>query len=60
MLAKLAGDIREVLKLPAVGDRLRQLGVDPSGLSGEAFNAVFKRDFERWGEIIRKNGLRAD
>jgi tripartite-type tricarboxylate transporter receptor subunit TctC len=60
LLARIAADIREVLKLPAVGDRFRQLGVEPSGLSGEAFNAVVRRDYERWGEIIRRNKLKAD
>jgi tripartite-type tricarboxylate transporter receptor subunit TctC len=60
VLEKIAADIREVLKLPAVGDRFRQLGVEPSGLSGDAFNAVVRRDYGRWGEIIRKNHLRVD
>lgn len=60
VLDKLAADIREALKLPAVGERFRQLGVEPSGLSGDAFNAVVRRDYERWGEIIRKNHLRSD
>ena len=60
VLEKLASDIREALKLPAVGDRFRQLGTEPSGVSGEAFNAIVRRDFERWGEVIRKNNLRAD
>lgn len=60
VLAKIAADIRDVLKLPAVGDRLRALGVEPSGLAGEEFNTVFRRDFERWGAIIRNNNLRAD
>jgi len=60
VLAKIAADIREVLKLPAVGERFRQLGVEPSGLSGDAFNAVVRRDYERWGEIIRNNHLRSD
>ncbi len=60
VLERIASDIREVLKLPAVGERFRQLGVEPSGLSGDEFNAVVRRDYERWGEIIRKNHLRAD
>lgn len=60
LLAKIAADIREVLKLPAVGDRFRQLGVEPSGLSGDEFNDAVRRDYERWGEIIRKNNLRVD
>jgi tripartite-type tricarboxylate transporter receptor subunit TctC len=34
--------------------------VEPSGVSGDAFNEIVRRDSARWGEIIRKNNLRAD
>lgn len=60
VLAKLALDIRAALQTPAVGDRFRQLGTEPSGVSGEEFNAIVRRDYARWGEIIRKNNLRSD
>ena len=60
VLAKLANDIQAALRMPAVGDRFRQLGTEPSGVSGDAFNAIVRRDSERWGEVIRKNNLRAD
>ena len=60
VLDKLAADIRSVLRIPAVANRFRELGVEPSGVSGDAFNDVVQRDYERWGEIIRRNNLRAD
>lgn len=60
VLEKLAADIRGVLQLPAVAKRFRELGVEPSGVSGEQFNEIVQRDYERWGEIILKNNLRAD
>jgi len=60
VLDKLAGDIRQVLAIPAVASRFRELGVEPSGVSGDEFNAIVRRDYVRWGEIIRANRLRAD
>src|SRR5262252_6806264 len=57
---KLASDIRDVLRIPAVANRFRELGVEPSGVSDAAFENIVRRDYERWGEIIRKNKLRAD
>jgi tripartite-type tricarboxylate transporter receptor subunit TctC len=60
VLEKLAADIRGVLQLPAVANRFRELGVEPSGISGGEFNEIVRRDYERWGEIIAKNHLRAD
>jgi tripartite-type tricarboxylate transporter receptor subunit TctC len=59
-LDKLAADIRWALQLPAVGNRFRELGVEPSGVSGDEFNAIVRRDYARWAEIIRANRLRAD
>ncbi len=60
VLDKLAADIRAVLQLPAVASRFRELGVEPSGVSGDEFNAIVQRDYARWGEIIRANKLRSD
>jgi tripartite-type tricarboxylate transporter receptor subunit TctC len=60
VLDKLAADIRQVLAIPAVANRFRELGVEPSGVSGDEFNAIVKRDYARWGEIILANKLRAD
>jgi tripartite-type tricarboxylate transporter receptor subunit TctC len=57
---KLASDIRDVLRIPAVANRFRELGVEPSGVSDAAFENIVRRDYERWGEIIRRNKLRAD
>src|SRR6266699_5333442 len=59
-LEKLAADIRFALQLPAVTNRFRELGVEPSGVSGDEFNEIVRRDYARWGEIIRANNLRAD
>jgi len=60
VLDKLAADIRQVLQIPGVANRFRDLGVEPSGVSGDEFNAIVRRDYARWGEIIRANKLRAD
>jgi tripartite-type tricarboxylate transporter receptor subunit TctC len=60
ILDKLANDIRQVLQIPAVANRFRELGVEPSGVSGDRFNEIVRRDYARWGEIIRRNNLRAD
>src|SRR5256885_3334498 len=60
VLDRLAADIRSVLQIPAVANRFRELGVEPSGVSSDEFNAIVRRDYARWGEIIRANKLRAD
>jgi len=54
---RLAADFRRALEAPAVATRLRELGFEISGMGGESFNALVKSDFERWGEVIRKNRI---
>jgi tripartite-type tricarboxylate transporter receptor subunit TctC len=57
---KIAADVRYALQVPTVVSRFGELGIEPTGVSGDAFNAMVKSDFERWGVVIRKNNLRAD
>jgi len=60
VVAKIAAGVQQVLAAPAVAERFRELGVEPSGVAGEAFQAIVRHDYERWGDIIRANGLRSD
>ena len=57
---KIAGDVRRTLQAPGVSTRLKDLGFEISGVSGDAFNEIVRRDYERWGEVIRKNNIRSE
>lgn len=39
--------------------RLVDMGVEPTGLGPDALAAVMKRDFERWGPVVRDSGFKA-
>src|SRR5207249_11792940 len=47
VLEKLAADIQWALQIPAVGNRFRELGVDPLGISCDDFNAIVRRVYAR-------------
>jgi len=36
------------------------MGLEPSGLSSERFTDIVRRDYERWGKLIRDNQIKAD
>ena len=57
---RLATDIRQALAAPVVAKRFADFGFDPASASGEAFNQIVKQDYERWGEVIRKNNIKAE
>jgi tripartite-type tricarboxylate transporter receptor subunit TctC len=60
LVDRIGRDIMTAVQSPAISNRFRDLGVEPASLTSDRFNAVVKRDYERWGEIIRKNNIRAD
>jgi tripartite-type tricarboxylate transporter receptor subunit TctC len=52
--------IGELLKDPAVLDRLAKQGVEPRALSPEAFAKLLEGDFARMGGIVKAAGARID
>jgi tripartite-type tricarboxylate transporter receptor subunit TctC len=51
---------RKVLASAETIARLRELGLEPSGMGPERFAEVVRRDHERWGKLIRDNNIKAD
>ena len=58
--AKLSLAISEVLRLPEVAERFRDLSVIPVGSSPTETAAILRRDAERWRSIILSAGIKAD
>jgi len=58
--AKLAKDCAEVVQVPAVRDRLLQLGATPIGSSPEVFAKLIRDEYEKWGPIIKAAGIKID
>ena len=48
------------IRSPATAERMRNMGVDPTGTTPEAFAATLKADYERWGAVIKASGFKAD
>lgn len=61
IIAKLRTEVNAVLAMPVVGQRLVASGSgEPSILPLEDFTAMIRRDYERYGEVIRQIGLKVD
>ena len=61
IVEKLRTEVNAVLAMPIVGQRLVASGSgEPSILPLEEFTAMIRRDYERYGEIIRQIGLKVD
>ena len=57
---QISAAVRAAVLSPDLAARFREMGFEPSGLESGAFNDVIRRDFERWGRVIRDNNIRAD
>ena len=58
-LARLNSELRAILALPEIKSAVEKVGVDVHTSSPEELLALMKRDYARWGEIIRKNHITA-
>lgn len=53
VVERINAEFVKAVRDPEVGKRLREIGFDPVGDSSEEATAVFKRDYERFGAVIR-------
>jgi tripartite-type tricarboxylate transporter receptor subunit TctC len=58
VVAKLQTELARVLKLPDVQARLKGLGGEPGNISPAAFAELNKAEFERFGALIKKAGIK--
>jgi tripartite-type tricarboxylate transporter receptor subunit TctC len=57
---KLAADFAKVLAMPDVRKKLIDIGLEPVGNSPAEFAVVVRNDYEKWGQVIRKAGIKLD
>jgi tripartite-type tricarboxylate transporter receptor subunit TctC len=57
---KLSQTIAEILKEPALAKKVTDRGFVIIGSTPEEFAAVIKKDYDRFGEVVRKSGLKAE
>ena len=60
IVARVNDEVSNVLKLPAVAERLSGLGFVPVGGSPQELSGLIASDFIRWGRLNKAAGIRAD
>jgi tripartite-type tricarboxylate transporter receptor subunit TctC len=53
IVTKLNGEVRRILQLPDVRERLRGDGIEPNQLDVKAFGEFMAAEVRRWGPVIR-------
>ena len=60
VVAKIQTDAAKVIQLPEVRERLQGLGAEPVGSTPAELTAAMKADYDRYGTIIKRLGIKAD
>jgi tripartite-type tricarboxylate transporter receptor subunit TctC len=61
VIEKLRNEVQAVLKLPEIGEKLRNAGSgEPSLISVKEWQAMIDDDFVRYGKTIRDTGIKVD
>ena len=57
---RLNAEVRKILQLPDVRQRLRPDGIEPNALDPKAFTEFMAAEVKRWAPVVRASGARAD
>jgi tripartite-type tricarboxylate transporter receptor subunit TctC len=60
VVEKIAAESARALRDPAVRERLLGLGANPVGGTPAALAAMLKGEYARWGDFIRRTGIRGE
>ena len=60
IVARLSVAAIDAMRAATVRGRLESLGVEPTGSGPRELAAIMKRDYERWGPVIKATGFKAE
>ncbi len=60
LLDRINAAVNRAVATPNFKSRMAEMGSEATGGTPEAFAALIKRDSDRWGEVIRKAGIKAN
>jgi tripartite-type tricarboxylate transporter receptor subunit TctC len=60
IIARLNAEIGKILQTPEMKQRMASIGFDPAGGTAEQLAAYVRTESDKWGQIIKAAGIRAD
>jgi tripartite-type tricarboxylate transporter receptor subunit TctC len=60
VMVKVGADVARVVKLPDVVERMKSLGIDPIGASGDEWAKLLKADAERYAKAVKISGAKVE
>lgn len=60
VVTKLNSDINKALASPALRERFAAIGAEPAGGTPQQFGELIRKEYAKWGEVIRRSGAKID
>jgi len=60
IMVKIGADVARVVKLPDIVERMKSLGIDPIGASGDEWAKLLKADAERYSKAVKISGAKVE
>lgn len=60
VVAKLREEIDRAVAAADTRDRLRNIGFEASGLRGDAFAQLVRRELDKWAKVVKETGAKAE
>ena len=60
IVQKLGAEIAAAMKLPEIRERLVALGSEPADSNPASFAAFIKAEADKWGEVVKASGAKAE
>ena len=60
IVERMSAEINKIIQSPDGRERMLQMGLLATGTTPQEFAEVIRRDTPRWGEVIRKAGIKID
>jgi len=60
IIVKIGADVARVVKLPDVVERMKSLGIEPIGVSGDEWAKLLKADAERYSKAVKLSGAKVE
>jgi len=60
IIVKVGADVAQVVKLPDIVERMKNLGIEPIGVSGNEWAPLLKSDAERYSKAVKISGAKVD
>ena len=60
IVTKVAGDVRKMMALPDMKEKVNALGFDVVASTPEEFSAQVRAEVDKWGKVVKAAGIKAE